>query len=75
MQPFFLTAYKDGLANGVGLIFAIGFTMYFTRREDFGGVAIGFGMLALCGLSIWLVHGKYKEYDQRVAKLAKEDEE
>ena len=75
MRPTFIAAYKDGIANGMGLVFAVGFCLYFARREDVGGAAIGAGMILLCLWSIWLVQGKYKSYDKLVAELAKEKKE
>lgn len=67
-----MAAYKDGIANGVGLIFAIGFMLYFIRREDVGGSTIGLVMILLCVMSIWLVTTKYRLVDRRVQEMRDE---
>lgn len=74
MSIRFSTAYKDGFSNGVGCAFAVAFTLYFYRREDLNGVAIGFFILFLTLLSIGLVMSRYKDIDKRVDELTKEIE-
>ncbi len=60
--PTYLNAYKDGMANGMGLVGAMAFLVYFS--DNFTGWVLSGSFIGMVLYSIWRTQGKWMQLDR-----------